>query len=185
MKVRRARRASTGGVIGLDLSLTGSAACFIPWGWEGDTRQLQTGKWGYPLTKDATPEDHVDRMIHIAEEVVDWCLLRQHSLVAVENYAFSQASTSATTLRELGGIVKREFRKRLGRVPSPVVASSARKTLLMKLPKANQKKFVEENVRRLKGEALYWTGDEVDAFVVCNHAMMLAGGVPLSFEGKV
>lgn len=178
MKARRAK-----GTIGLDLSLTGSAACWLPWGWEGDTGAVRHATWGYPLTKEATLEEQVDRMIHIAEGVTAWCREHPHRNVYVENYAFSQASTSATTLRELGGIVKAEFRRRLGKVPIPVTASSARKTLLQRLPKAKLKQFTEDNVRKLGGEALYWNADVVDALVCANHGVMLEGGVPLSFLG--
>jgi hypothetical protein len=177
-------RAHVQGVIGLDLSLTSAAAAWVPMGWTGNTKVVVVGgPWGYPLTNEATREDAIDRMISIAESVVNFCIDHPAVNVYVENYAFSQASSSATTLRELGGIVKREFRKRTGSVPIPVTASAARKTLLQKLPKAKLKDFTEQNVRRLKGEALYWNGDQIDAVVIANHGAMLQGWTPLSFPG--
>lgn len=175
------------GVVGLDLSLRSPAACWIPRGWKGDTRQLKAaGKgWGTDLKNDATEAEHLDRMERIARSVALFCLARRPVAVYVEQYAFSKAnSTSAVQLHECGGIVKHFVREALGLPVIAVTASAARKTLLQKLPKKDSKQFTEDNVRRLGGAAVYWSGDEVDAFVVANHGARLQGWVPLSYEGK-
>lgn len=173
-------------IIGLDLSLRAAAACWIPRGWKGDTTKLKVGTWGEELTKGASLEDKIKRMIYIADSIVTWAEERTGvKAMFVEDYAFQIRSASAAPLHELGGIVKRECYVRLGLALTPVNISSGRKTLLQKLPGKGAKEFTERNVRRLKGEALYWNNDEVDAFVVANHGVMLSGGTPLSFEGQI
>lgn len=171
-------------IVGLDLSLRAAAACWMPKGWKGDTRKLKVGTWGHDLKKESSDAERLDRMILIAESIVGWIVnVGEVKAVYVEDYAFSMRSSSISGLHESGGVVKVEIYRRLKLVPKPVPSSSCRKTLLQKLPRADVKKFTEQNVRRLKGEALYWNGDEVDAFCVANHGMMLEGGTPLSFLG--
>ncbi len=171
-------------IVGLDLSLRGSAACWMPAKWKGDTTKLEMGTFGYPLTKDATLSEIMDRYLAIANGIVEFVKLRTTRAIYVEDYAFSMRSSSTAVLHELGGVVKVMLYQATGMVPIPVSASTCRKTLLQKLPKKDLKKFTEQNIRRLKGEALYWDADQVDAFCVVNHGMMKEGGVPLSFLGE-
>lgn len=188
-------------IVGLDLSLTAPAAICIPGAWDGrDLSAIVVSKLGSEAR--GTPGSDVERiarMSSIAVAVVafvakqvpfayedrdGWQLppgLRP--LVYVEGYAFGARSSSAHALAELGGIVRVDLFRDLGLTVTPVVASSARKTLLQKLPRADLKKFVERNMRRLQGETYYWSGDVIDAFAVGNHARMLNGWRHMSFPG--
>lgn len=174
------------GVIGLDLSLRSPGACWIPRGWLGRVARVRTAGagWGYELTRDATPADVAARHIAIAERVVDFCRRHPHEAVFVEDYAYSRNSSSATGLHELGGVVKADLLRALGRAPIPVTASEARKTLLTNVPRSDSKSFVIANVRMLGGKAVYWSEDEADAFCLCNHGCKLLGWTHLNYEGK-
>lgn len=174
------------GVVGLDLSLRSAAAAFVPSTFKGNTKHVRVQTWGYELDREASEESLAKRRHIIATGIREWLrgLSKKHIVerVFIEEYAFSRNSSSATGLHELGGVVKNVLLEASFHFTS-VTASSARKTLLQKLPKKDIKAFTEDNVRRLAGEALYWNADEVDAFVVANHGMMLMGWTPLSFPG--
>lgn len=191
MRVRRdhvdpGQRGGRAGVVGLDLSLRGPAACWIPEGWRGDPAKVRMGgrDWGGALTAGASPEDHAERIRRIARAVAAFCRAHRTVAVGVEGYAFGMRSTSSHALAELGGAVKLALWEELGLAAHPVAASAARKILLQRLPRRNVKEWTEENVRRLGGVAIYWTHDEVDAFTICNYQVMVQGWIPLSFEGK-
>lgn len=171
-------------VVGLDLSLTGTAACALPLGWDHDMYRARTMKSGYMLPNDSSPEDQVKRLITIVDDVVDFCDRRRAKHVYIENYAFSQKQSRAHALGELGGTVKKEVYQKLGLVVIPVVASRARKILLQHLPRADSKKFTIKNVKRLEGPSWGWTEDECDSFVVCNAGLMFVGGTAMSFPGE-
>lgn len=182
MKIRRAVKAR-GGVVGLDLSLTGSAACWAPPDWQGDIAELRVATFGYSLAKDASAAEHVDRYAAIAYGLVGFCKENPTDAVGCEDHAFGMGGAGAAKVRELHGAVKLAFRRELAIAVRPINISTGRKTLLQKCPQKGAKQFTEDNVRRLKGAALYWNADEVDAFCVANHMVMLEGGTPLSFPG--
>jgi hypothetical protein len=46
------------------------------------------------------------------------------------------------------------------------------------------KAFAVRNVKRLGGPASGWTDDQIDAFVIMNHGVMLQGGTALTFPGE-
>lgn len=185
MKIRRRRTDITRSIIGLDLSLRSTAACWIPPGWEGDINAVIMTSVGQELTKEATNEQRIERILAIADHLVAFYLKFGADAVYIEEYAFAAISSRATELHELGGVVKLKLFEVCGFAPQPVTASTCRKTLLQKLPKKDQKQFTEDNVRSLRGDALYWNGDMIDAFCVANHGLKVEGGIPLSFEGKV
>lgn len=139
---------------------------------------------GKKLDNNASPDEQLDRIEMIAKRIVDFCKQRNAEAVYVEEYAFAQGRSRAHALGELGGEVKRQARRRLGFAVQPIVASQARKTLLMKVPRAKSKVFVIRNVQRLGGQTKYWTDDEIDAFVIANHGLMLRGGVAMGFDGE-
>lgn len=182
------------GSIGLDLSLRSSAACFIAEGWKGDMREgkgiVVGGPWGREAMEadsaSGVEEDKAERMSEIAEAIRVFVARFDHGgEIAIEGHAFGLAHrANGSLLMELAGAVKVHLFRELNVVCIPVAAPSARKTLLDNCPVKGAKEFVERNVRRLKGEALYWQGDQVDSFVVCNHFVRLRGGVPLSFAGE-
>jgi hypothetical protein len=179
----RTRRAFTGTVVGLDLSLTGAAACALPCPWDGDLSRVRMMPMaGYKLTNDATVTDQRERIIDIRDRVLDFCKSVQAKRITVEAYAFS-ASGKITMLAELCGVVKIDLWENWGVSVESVHASSARKLLLQKLPARDSKLFVKVNVQRLGGPALGWTMDQIDALVVANHALSTVG-TALSFPGS-
>lgn len=138
---------------------------------------------GYDLPNDATATDQRERIIAIRDSILDFCKLVQAKRVLVEDYAFS-ASGKITMLAELCGVVKIDLWENWGVSVEKIHASSARKVLLQKLPQKDSKLFVKVNVQKLGGQTATWTGDQIDAFVVANAALMHAGGVPMSFLGS-
>lgn len=175
------------GVVGLDMSLRSPAACYIPMGWaadkRADTSKLTTWTYDGELPKEANDIDRLERIHQIASGLTRWCSRLPIAGIYIESYAFSMKSKASTALHELGGVIRIDLYRCLDTVVQEVTASACRKTLLQRLPKADSKKFTERNVRRLGGAALEWNGDEVDAFVVANHGLMLQGWTPLSFMG--
>lgn len=175
------------GVVGLDLSLRSTGACFVPAGWEGDTRACAVGGWG--RESDGTARDKARRMSEISAGVL--AFVAQHvspgGTVWAEEYAFAKGGQAhAAALRELGGAVKVKLYEELDVEVIPVVASQARKMLLGKLPRKDVKEYVLRNLERLRGEMPYWTDDQKDALVVANYGvglLNLPGWAPISFEG--
>lgn len=178
----RARRAFTGTVVGLDLSLTGAAACAIriPWDYKIPNVQMMPNA-GYKLKADATNTELRERILAIRDQVHEFCKQVQARRIMVEDYAFSAAGR-ITMLAELCGVVKIDLWENWGVSVESVRASQARKVLLQKLPAKDSKLFTKVNVKRLPGTK-DWTDDDVDAFVVANHAVMSAGAAPMSFPG--
>ncbi len=181
MKIRR-RFAGT--VVGLDLSLTGSAACAIdlPWNYKISNLTMMPNV-GYKLAKDATATEQRERIIHIRDAVLAFCKQVQARRIMIEDYAFSAAGR-ITMLAELAGNVKMDLWENWGVSVEPVRASQARKVLLEKLPAKDSKLFTKVNVKKLGGPTTKWTDDDVDAFVVANYAIMTAGHAPMSFPGS-
>lgn len=176
-------------VVGLDLSLTGSAAAAVPRIWSSqDLNAVKTLRVGYNLSNIEDEGERIDRIDFIAERIVEFCQEHHASVVGVEDYAFSQGQSRAHALGELGGVVKLAVWKKLHLTPLPIVASTARKTLLQQLPnlrgkgKGYLKAWVAHNVRRLAGPTANWSEDEIDAFVIANHRLMMVGGVAMTYE---
>lgn len=179
-------------VVGLDLSLQAAAACAIPLKWkEHDMLHTRTIVVGYGVKDSDGEEVRLERLDKIAKALVEFCDNNHAVAIGVEDYAFSQGQSRAHALGEIGGVTKLALYKKLNVIPTPIVASTARKTLLQKLPgqrgmkKGFMKKFVAHNVRRLEGPTLKWGEDEIDAFVIANHRRMIEGEVPMSFLGEM
>lgn len=169
-------------VVGLDLSLRAAAAAKVTVPWDGDLEDVRTHIVGADLPNDASPEDVARRLQLIANKLADFCA--GADVVYVEEYAFSARASRAHSIGEVGGAVKLRLFERLGKAPRPIPPATARKTMLQKLPRAEVKPFVVRNVRRLGAPADKWTDDQIDAFVILNHGVMLQGGTPLSFLGE-
>jgi len=169
-------------IVGLDLSLRSAAGAKVRLPWDGDLEDVQTCVVGVDLENDATPEDVARRLEIISSRLVDFC--GDATSVFVEEYAFSARKSRAHAIGEVGGTVKLDVFRRLGHAPKPIPPATARKTMLQKLPGADVKSWVVRNVRRLGGPTGGWTDDQIDAFVVMNHGVMLKGGVALTFAGE-
>lgn len=172
-------------IIGLDLSLRAAALCAIPIGWDGSSLgRIITRVFGGDVP-DASPRAHMRRMHGIAEGITTFCRDHHVHRVFVEEYAFSTGrEAQSSRVRESGGVVKYRLWRKLGLIAEPVVASSARKTLLTKCPQKGAKDFATKNIRRLEGSARDWSEDERDAFCIANHGMMLCGQVAMTFVGE-
>ncbi len=182
-------------LLGLDLSLSASAAVALPADWA-------PGDWDVPSLVVPAVEVEEDRDAFHARRtgVVANALLRfavEHGVTDVycEGYAYGRQN-AREALAELGGVVKDYFLRRgrdvwsmtaqTGEVPRPprewvvrpVNMASARKTLLGKVPsKKTSGVPVKDHVNSqlAKMGARFKTMDEGDAFVVANHARMLLG----------
>lgn len=185
LRDRHARIGSTPRYIaGLDLSINASAVCIIPRTWDQKLGPVKTFVSANPkLPNDAPEDDRLDRYEKNARCIADFLWHYPIEAIYFEQYAFSQGQSKAHALGENGGIIKSLIRQKVKLTPEAVVASSARKTLLGKCPNSGAKEYVRKNVRRLEGSAREWGDDEIDAFVIANHGLMLCGGVAMTFEG--
>lgn len=158
-------------VVGLDLSLTAPAACLIPSGWQiGDWADLEVAAWSPPAPEEPDNLDALYRRLSwITSAVVEFCARRARPVVAVEQYAFSRSSSSVTKLAELGGCVRVALWQD-GIVARPLVAASARKLLLGKLPRKGAKDATQIALWGA-GCPKAWSGDVLDAFACANLAL--------------
>jgi Holliday junction resolvasome RuvABC endonuclease subunit len=148
----------------------------IPAGWElGHWPSLET--LSFETWPGETEADKADRLLDISNRMLNFVLAGSVKNVFVENYAFSRSSSSVTKLAELGGAIRVLFRMR-DLVLRPVVASSARKLLLGKLPRKNAKVAVQQAL--YAHGALFHNDDECDAYVVANFGMSELGLTAMS-----
>ena len=158
-------------VVGLDLSLTRSAACYVPPGWEpGDWDSLEFVTAGFEV-KGRDPAACARRLSVVANvmfEFVHWRVQQARSdelHVFLEDHAYGIGQSNIVTA-ELVGCVKRDLYERLGIVALPVNQSTARKLLLGKLPPRERGSAVAV---ALKAAGWPHRGSDVgDAFVVAN-----------------
>jgi len=177
-------------VLGLDLSLKRSAACFIPAGWE-------LGEWGdltfasFP-TPDVVPNLSVEeaqvarmkRIDHVAERVVDFATNRcEPTHVRVEEFGFSKHSTSVTALGELRGVVRREVWRATGKMMVPITVSAARRLLLGHLPRKDAKVLVQQAL--YKHGAPFDDDDQCDAFCVANAGLAELGLIAVTLATRL
>lgn len=176
-------------VVGLDMSMTATAACALPLPWNHDlahVRMLVTGEQ-IKGASTHTPWQRAMRIAKIAHDVKQFCVLHHAEFIAAEDYAYGAGGQHTTPIIELGGVVKNLILSTFDLGVERVSASSARKTLLQHVPRLGRgetKPWVVRNVKRLGGPAAKWTDDECDAFVIANAALELAGGTALSFPGE-
>jgi Holliday junction resolvasome RuvABC endonuclease subunit len=178
-------------VLGIDPSLTRSAAVLIPPGWElGDWAKLMFRSVEVPAL-DPLPlgaesrefeRARIRRMMTIAERLVSFVRGARPIRGFIESYAFSASSSSVTKLAELGGIIRARFLEDPGMeggLPlEPVTASQARKQLLGRLPRKDQKLAVQLALGRVG--APFGNADECDAFTVAAYGLTEVGAMGFS-----
>ncbi len=191
--------------IGFDLSLTAPAAVALPLDWRpGDWQRVRFWLLKPPAPKSDDVAGQLVRYAAISQWVLNcYAAVGRPKQYAVEAYAFSKNNASASKLMELGGIVRMNLYYGCLESPLPVVvaASSARKTLLGKVPRSDQKlavqvalynvgapldpKLVEGRVKRPK-HATSGTYEEnvCDALVIANHFLSELGGRFLTVGGR-
>lgn len=173
-------------MIGLDLSLTSAGMVAIPLGWNHDMSKVAVGTCGYPLTHEATLEDHYDRYLQIAHDVSLFCVNHKARHVYAEDHAFGAGGASSARTKEMTGIVKAELYDDHDLVVVPVQAARARSVLLGRVPrqgKGKTKGYILRNVRRLPWTT-YWNDDQCDAFTIANYGVMVSGGTAMTFPGE-
>ena len=173
-------------VMGLDLSLTGAAACILPCSWmPADWASLKTVLVGRKLGVDATTRDKVLRIQEICSTMLELAETSGVTHAFVEGYSFGAKGASHYQLAELGGAMRVKFAERLGIYLEAIAVSSARKYLLTKLPRAKKgeakisEKIVVQAVLIKAGLQLN-SADEYDAFVVANAGLAAIGGLGVS-----
>jgi len=169
------------GVVGLDLSLRSTAACFLPHDWSPaePRRGVRFDTFGSEVAR-GDHERQAARLVEVSVGVVDFvmgCSGPKFPAVAIEQYSFARSAKSGVMLGELGGAVKAELWRRVGVAAYPMATSRARIYLLGKLPrgKGTQGPAVQAAAARLGLE--FPTSDPVDAWVVAN-AMRAELGMP-------
>lgn len=170
---------SAGGVLGLDLSLTRTAAVVIPATWQPcEWGDIRSRTFGGPLEKGPSAQELADRVCGIARGVVEYAREFGVRHVYAEGYTFGAFGASHYQLAELGGAVLFAFAQK-GMLVRRINVSTARKYLLGMVPKKNPKPVVRSTLER--AGLHFATDDEYDAFVVANAGL----GVCLGRVGVV
>ena len=183
--------------LGFDLSLTAPAAVALPLDWRpGDWQRARS----YLLKPQAPKTDDTRGQYVRYAEIADWaynvvddCGAGDGDTYAIEQYAFSRNNAQASRLMELGGVVRMRLFQEWALVATVVAASSARKLLLGKVPRSDQKiavqvalykagapldpKLVEGRVKRPRHATPgKWEENVCDAFVCSNFLLAELGG---------
>jgi hypothetical protein len=158
---------------GFDLSLTSSGMVAVPEDWAGDWARIRTGRAGQKLTKEATPEQQIERLRSIRGRVQAFVKTHHVTVAVIEEYAFSATTIGAHSLGELGGVIKVELFD-MG-VAVHVVSPARARTLLGKQPKRDRKVWAQGQLYAA-GAPKTWSGDELDAFVNANYYLSENGG---------
>jgi len=160
-------------VVGLDLSIRCTGMVALP------SAFARTFEWSAVrhriVESKAVPtgvRERTERLVTIAEEIAEWVSARSPDVIALEEQAFNQGFAHSREIGELTGIVK----ARLLGLGVPIVtvpATTARKTLLGKVPRKGSKDAVSSVLRRMGAP---WTGtDRSDAFAIANHVLSTHG----------
>lgn len=158
------------GVIGLDLSLSRTGMCFIPTNWNGSFGDLAFESVSTKRTEvvfgraSLRAREEIERYLRIAHRVVNFIGKNNAKNVSIEGYAYAQKTASVTKLAELGGVIKSQVLLTCKIVPVSIPSNTARKFVMGKLERKNQK----EQVRVfLKSKGFVFDNDDLmDAFVV-------------------
>ena len=191
---RRARNpGSDVWVLGIDPSLTRTAAVLIPPGWRlGDWSTL---RWtevevAPPDAKAMSATEYewarVERLGEIVDRLIAWVSENhegEHLSAWTEGYAFGANSASVTKLAELGGVMRHQFQCEFQVPLVPVSPQSARKYLLGKLPRKDQKLAAHS---AMLAHGVPWrTADVTDALCVANYGLSELGLTGLSLADGI
>jgi hypothetical protein len=184
-------------VVGIDLSLTRSAAFYLPSNWKpgGSWAKVKTITVGYPLSKTASATQRDLRIRTIVKALVaflnevpvgtrpdiyvtptkpmkaEW----SWPAVYVEDYAYGLAGNSGIRLAELGGALKYAIAQECGVSVEPINMTTARKIFLGKIPKGKGAAQVAVHSTLKRMGFAYEGSDEGDAFVIANAGRSLLG----------
>lgn len=145
-------------VAGLDLSLRSAGVAII----DADS-QVHCYTFGSKLGDDASLKEKTWRNITITNDIIRAAKRHGVQWIGVEDYAYSQRSSSAHVLPELGGLVKAQAMLALGICPVPLTASSMRKFVVG--DGGADKAAIRKHLRK-RGYGQPKNFDESDALVV-------------------
>ena len=156
------------GVVGLDLSLRGTAAAYLPPDWvPGDWSTVRTMTVGY---EGGDEEKNNMRLADISDAVCGFVEDSRARNVGIESYAFKAQGNRLLQVAELVGAVRAKLMAKLGASAVTVQQATLRKFFLgTKLPRG--KGAVPMAVHKaLKELGCPWEGsDEGDAVLVANY----------------
>jgi Holliday junction resolvasome RuvABC endonuclease subunit len=156
------------GVVGLDLSLHGAAAAYLPPDWEpGDWATVQTKFIGY---EGGDEDRNNQRLVDIVVPLTMFVARLKAKHVAIESYALSKKMGRAFALGEIGGAMRFNLAQQLGISAVTVNQMSLRSFFLgAKLPRG--KGAVPKAVHAaLKSLGVPWeNADEADAMLAASY----------------
>jgi hypothetical protein len=176
------------GMLGLELSLSSTVACWIPPEWNGLVESLglfEKESERRPAYGNAAKlaQFEVERCLSIAEWIVKVAKDVGAKRVCVREYGkwFKQMPPHFDKKVELGGIVKSQIYMALGLPVVSIVSSSARKWLLGRMKRGNQKEQVKAF---LLDRMFYLDGNQIDAFVTTNYCYDRMNGLHCRFSAQ-
>lgn len=150
---------------GVDLSLTGTGVVALKGDWDRDWRRVERASFGRSLPKSASIREITHRLRDVSRDVVRWIVGQAATHVFVED-ALTHAAFNIVPLAELRGAFRVLLLEQAGIDPVFVNQSSARKTLLGKLPSKDRKAHVIEALKAAGAD--FEDGDQFDAFCAVN-----------------
>lgn len=163
-------------VLGIDASLTRTAAVLVPVDWEYDWSRVVSMVAGSRLTRGASQDEQAERCERIGETLAR--LARNHAIEGsfIENYSFG-SHFGAHQLGELRGVLRNFLFRALGTSPKPVAITSHRKLLFGSVPKLRGDALKHHIVTTLRGWGAphAWGDDVCDAFSVANYGLSELG----------
>jgi hypothetical protein len=170
--------------MGLDLSVRGAAAVVV----NQNGEVFDHGVWGWGLARNASVKERIERMVYIARKIIGMgrrALQEDDGLqIAIEQYAFRMQGAQ-NDLGEIQGTVKSQIWLALGLVPSIIVASSARKTVLGKGRFSKGKKGKREIIEAVCERGFETSDDNVaDAYVIAECLRLKSKELKYGYEGK-
>lgn len=174
-------------IIGLDLSLTNTGLTACPNDWAGDWTQAAAWERGAKKPAGDTESAAVARVADLALDIVTAVIRLSHpsphseTSVWIEERVWARQKGVGRNA-ELAAIVKHELvRKGFGL--HMVVASSARKLLLGKVPRlgVDAKNAVQATLRQA-GCPVEWSQDQTDAACIMNYGVYQSGGTPYAHQ---
>lgn len=158
---------ASGALMGLDLSPTASAAFAVPFDWDGVWSRTACITAGESLSRGAPDTARALRCETIATQIVAFARQHRVTIAYIEGYTFGR-SDQAHTIAEVSGVVRLELvRTGIEIVSAP--ASAARKLLLGKVPRFDQKAAVYAAFRA--AGAPITSFDEADALAAANYGL--------------
>ena len=163
-------------LLGLDLSLTASAALSCPADWDGRWHRLRPLVVGEPLHKGATEAERIGRCARIAARLAQFARVEGVTQAWLESYGYRQ-NLQAHSLGELGGLVRYALLES-GIDVRVANMTSARKLMCGTIRRGTKPKEIVRATLRQAGAPVEITSDHnlCDAVVCVNWGLSEVGG---------